>query len=181
MIMRISAREQVPTDFNVIIEIPTDGGAIKYEVDKTTGLLSVDRFMPTAMRYPCNYGYVPSTLAEDGDPVDVLVMTPHPVCPGSLLRARPLGLLRMTDEAGADSKILAVPIVKACRQMADIQSLGQVSKVLLETIVHFFQHYKDLEPNKWVKIQGWEDQAAAEKELMSSVHRYSAQNEVTVK
>lgn len=172
MVMEIPAGENFPHDFNVVIEIPTDGGAIKYEVDKETGLLSVDRFMPTSMRYPCNYGYVPSTLAEDGDPVDVLVVTPHPVCPGSILRARAIGILHMEDEAGPDSKILAVPIEKACRQMADLQSLQDISKVLLDTIVHFFEHYKDLEPNKWVKVKGWGDKAAAERELQASVERY---------
>lgn len=172
MTIAMSAGENLPNDFNVIIEIPTDGGAIKYEVDKETGLLSVDRFMPTSMRYPCNYGYVPSTLAEDGDPVDVLVITPHPVCPGSLLRARPIGILNMEDEAGQDSKILAVPIEKACRQMSDIKSLKDLPTVLLDTIVHFFEHYKDLEPNKWVKVKGWGDKAVAEKELQDSVERY---------
>lgn len=173
MVITIPAGSSLPDDFNVIIEIPTDGGAIKYEVDKETGRLSVDRFMPTSMRYPCNYGYVPSTLAEDGDPVDVLVMTPHPVWPGSLLRARPIGLLNMEDEAGPDSKILAVPIEKACRYMVGIQSLQDVPKVFLDTLVHFFEHYKDLEPNKWVKVKGWGDKAAAEKELRNGVERYS--------
>lgn len=168
----IPAGEKIPNDFNAIIEIPTDCGAIKYEVDKDSGLLMVDRFMPTSMRYPCNYGYVPSTLADDGDPVDVLVITPHPVVAGALMRVRPIGILQMTDEAGKDAKILAVPIEKACRQMASVKSLEDVSSLLLDSLVHFFEHYKDLEPNKWVKVDGWADKTAAEKELQDGIARY---------
>lgn len=175
MTIDISAGQKIPDDFNAIIEIPTDCGAIKYEVDKDSGLLMVDRFMPTSMRYPCNYGYVPSTLAEDGDPTDVLVVTPHPVVAGSLMRVRPIGILQMTDEAGKDAKILAVPIEKACRQMADVKSLQDVSPLLLDSLIHFFEHYKDLEPNKWVKVDGWDDKAAAEKELRDGIARYQQQ------
>ena len=172
----IPAGQQIPNDFNAIIEIPTDCGAIKYEVDKDSGLLMVDRFMTTSMRYPCNYGYVPSTLADDGDPVDVLVITPHPVVAGSLVRVRPIGILQMTDEAGKDAKILAVPIEKVCRQMAPIKSLKDVSPLLLDSLIHFFEHYKDLEPNKWVKIDGWADKTAAEKELQEGIARYPQEN-----
>lgn len=175
MAIHIAAGADVPADFNAIIEIPAEGGQVKYEFDKEAGLIAVDRFMPTSMRYPCNYGFVPSTLALDGDPADVLVMTPCPVVPGSLLRVRPIGLLTMADENGEDSKILAVPIVKACAQFANIESLKDVSPILLKTIAHFFEHYKDLEPGKWVKVKGWEDKAAAEKELLASVKRYLAQ------
>src|SRR3990167_8766252 len=172
MAIQIPAGVKLPDDFNAIIEIPTDEGQVKYEFDKDTGLLLVDRFMPTAMRYPCNYGFVPSTLAEDGDPVDVLVMTPYPVVPGSMLRVRPIGLLNMADEKGEDSKILAAPIEKSCAALAHIHSLKDVSPLLLKTIAHFFEHYKDLEPNKWVKVKGWEDKSAAERELIESIKRY---------
>ncbi len=172
MVIQIPAGVKLPEDFNAIIEIPTDQGEVKYEFDKESGLLLVDRFMPTAMFYPCNYGFVPSTLAEDGDPVDVLVITPYPVVPASMLRVRALGILMMTDEKGEDSKILAAPIEKACSQLAHIKSLKDVSPVLLKAIAHFFEHYKDLEPNKWVTVKGWEDKAVAERELLSGVKRY---------
>ncbi len=172
-VLKISAGKQIPDDINVIIEIPAHASPVKYELDKDSGLLTVDRFMPTAMHYPCNYGYVPSTLADDGDPVDVLVMTPFSVQPGSLIRVRALGMLNMTDESGEDSKILAVPIEKVCVQFAKLKSLEDVSSVLLDSIVHFFEHYKDLEPNKWVKVKGWEDIEAAKKEIEDSVARYN--------
>lgn len=174
MAIHIPAGRDLPADFNAIIEIPAGEGQVKYEFDKETGLIMVDRFMPTSMRYPCNYGFVPSTLAEDGDPVDVLVITPAPVVPGSLLQVRAIGVLNMADEKGEDSKILAVPIVKACAQLANIQSLQDVCPILLKSLAHFFEHYKDLEPNKWVKVKGWENKAAAEKELLASVERYLA-------
>src|SRR3990167_5085742 len=145
MAIHIPAGDNIPTHFNALIEIPAGEGAVKYEWDKGCGLIRVDRFMPTAMRYPCNYGFVPSTLAADGDPADVLVITPCTVVPGSLLAVRPLGLLNMADENGEDSKILAVPIVKACVQFAHLQSLNDVSAILLKAISHFFEHYKDLE------------------------------------
>lgn len=168
----ITAGESLPNDVNTIIEIPAEGGAIKYEMDKDSGLLKVDRFMPTAMFYPCNYGFIPHTLADDGDPTDVLVYTPHPVVPGSLIRARPIGILKMTDEAGEDSKVLMVPINKVCMEFANIKDLNDVPKLLLERIAHFFAQYKALEPNKWVKITGWEGREAAEKEIMSGVENY---------
>ncbi len=169
---KIPAGKDLPHDFNAIIEIPANGGPVKYEMDKDSGLVMVDRFMPVAMYYPCNYGFVPNTLAEDGDPMDVLVMTPYPVQAGVLMRVRPVALLRMSDEAGKDSKILAVPVTKACAEYAEIKDLGDVCKSLLARLQHFFENYKKLEPNKWVKVEGWEDRAAAEKELMDSVARY---------
>lgn len=174
MAVHIPAGVDIPSDFNVIIEIPAEQGQVKYEFDKELGLIAVDRFVSTSMRYPCNYGFVPSTLAEDGDPVDVLVITPYPLVPGSLIRVRAIGVLNMADEKGEDSKILAVPLAKACPQLASIQSLDDVSPLLLKSIVHFFEHYKDLETGKWVKVKGWEDRAAAEKELLASVKRYQA-------
>src|SRR3990167_147047 len=168
----LSAGRDVPREFNAIIEIPADGGEIKYELDKESGLLMVDRFLPTAMRYPCNYGFVPNTLAEDGDPMDVLVMTLFPVYPGALIRVRPIGLLEMTDEAGEDSKILAVPIPKVCAHSAMIKELSDVPKNILDKISHFFEQYKALEANKWVKVRGWQGREAAEHELMESVARF---------
>jgi inorganic pyrophosphatase len=175
MTITISAGADMAADFNAIIEIPAEGGQIKYEFNKETGMIAVDRFMATSMRYPCNYGFVPSTLAQDGDPADVLVITPYPVVPGCLMRVRPVAVLNMADEAGEDSKILAVPLVKACPQLAGIQSLADVPSLLLKSIVHFFEHYKDLESGKWVKVSGWEDKAAAVKELLASVKRYQDQ------
>ncbi len=170
----LSAGDDLPHFFNVIVEIPADGGSIKYEIDKDSGLLMVDRFMPVAMHYPCNYGYVPSTLAEDGDPMDVLVMTPFPVQPGSLLKVRPLGLLVMSDEAGKDSKILALPTEKACAQLADVESMEDIPEVMLNKISHFFEQYKALEPGKWVKVEGWQGKQAAIDALQQSVARYSS-------
>lgn len=163
--------DDMPHSFNTVIEIAADGGSIKYEVDKASGLLMVDRFMPVAMHYPCNYGYVPGTLGEDGDPMDVLVMTPYPVQPGCLMRVRALGVLIMTDEAGKDSKILAVPIEKACVQYANMQSLADVPELLLKKISHFFEQYKALEVGKWVKVEGWQEKSYAMDLLESSIQR----------
>ena len=175
MAINIPAGVHIPDDFNAIIEIPAECGSVKYELDKATALLKVDRFMQTAMHYPCNYGFVPSTLAEDGDPVDVLVITPYAVHPGCLIRVRALGVLKMTDEAGSDSKVLALPLEKTCPQMAGIKSLTDLPPTLLDSISHFFEHYKDLEPNKWVKVDGWEDCAAAAQEINASMQRYQQQ------
>lgn len=171
---KVSPGRSIPSDFNVIIEISADCMPVKYELDKDSGLLMVDRFMPTAMHYPCNYGFVPSTLSDDGDPVDVLVMTPFPVQPASLMRVRALGMLQMTDESGEDCKVLAVPIEKACSQYAHMKNLSDVPQVTLDSIEHFFEHYKKLEPNKWVKIGEWRDIRAAEEEIKSSISRYQA-------
>ncbi len=165
----LSAGKDMRDDFNVVIEIAANGDCVKYEVDKDSGLLMVDRIMPTAMHYPCNYGFVPSTLAADGDPVDVLVITPFPLQPGCLIRARAIGMLNMTDEAGEDAKVLALPIAKACAEYAHMQTLDDVSPVLLKSIAHFFENYKSLEPGKWVKVGGWESAEAAKQEIMSGV------------
>lgn len=174
MFEKIPAGKDLPNDFNVIIEIPAEAAPVKYEYDKEAGMLVVDRFMPAAMHYPCNYGFIPQTLADDGDPADALVLSPQAVQPGSMLRCRPLGLLKMTDESGEDGKILAVPIDKICAEYINLQSLEDVSPVVLERIAHFFEHYKKLEPNKWVKVNGWEDKTAAERELLESAQRYAA-------
>ncbi|PHQ81833.1 MAG: inorganic diphosphatase [Coxiella sp. (in: Bacteria)] len=162
----------VPDDINVIIEVPAHADPVKYEVDKDTGLLEVDRFIPTAMHYPCNYGFVPNTLAGDGDPVDVLVIAPLPVQPGAFVRCRALGVLQMTDESGEDAKVIAVPIKKVCMHYEGINKLEDLSKVMLDSIVHFFEHYKDLEPNKWVKVSGFGDIKAAAEEINKSIERY---------
>jgi inorganic pyrophosphatase len=172
---QIPAGSNVPNDINVVIEIPTCSEPVKYEVDKASGALWVDRFLNTAMYYPCNYGYVPQTLSEDGDPVDVLVITPAPLISGSVIRSRPIGMLRMTDEKGVDAKILAVPVEKLCGLYDKVHSPDDVSPHLLATISHFFEHYKDLESGKWVKIQGWVNQEEAKKEILASVQRYKEQ------
>jgi len=171
---RVATGRSIPDDFNVIIEIPSHSDPVKYEVDKETGAMFVDRFMNTAMHYPCNYGYVPHTLSEDGDPVDVLVVTPVPLISGSVVRCRAIGVLKMTDEAGPDAKVLAVPIDKLCILYREATSPEHMPENLLAQIAHFFEHYKDLEPNKWVKVEGWADAVEAEKELRNSMARYEA-------
>src|SRR4249920_1316399 len=155
---------KAPEEFNVIIEIPMNADPIKYEVDEASGALFVDRFMGTAMHYPCNYGYIPQTLADDGDPVDVLVITPVPLIPGGVVTCRPLGMLKMSDEAGGDNKLLAVPIDKILSIYTQWQKPEDLNPMRLKTIQHFFEHYKDLEVGKWVTVLGWEgpDSARAE-------------------
>jgi len=169
---KVRSGRDVPNDINVIIEIPMHGEPIKYEVDKETGAMFVDRFMSTAMHYPCNYGYVPHTLSEDGDPVDVLVVTPVALITGVVVRCRPLGMLKMTDEAGIDAKIIAVPVDKLCALYKDMQKPEDFPAMMLNQISHFFEHYKDLEPNKWVKVEGWVGADAAKAEIMAGVQRY---------
>jgi len=168
----ITAGQDVPNNIHVVIEIPVNSEPVKYEVDKKTGALFVDRFMATAMYYPANYGYVPKTLSEDGDPVDVLVITPVPLLSGSVIQCRPIGLLKMQDESGIDAKILAVPGDKLSQLYRHIRSPDDVSPYLLQTITHFFEHYKDLEPEKWVKVEGWFDAEAAKAEILASIDRY---------
>lgn len=177
---RVSSGADVPNDINVIIEIPSHSDPVKYEVDKETGAMFVDRFMNTAMFYPCNYGYIPHTLSEDGDAADVLVVTPTALISGSVIRCRPLGMLKMTDESGVDGKILAVPVDKLAVQYRGIEKLDQMPQLLLDQIAHFFEHYKDLENNKWVKIDGWVGVEEAKAEIMASVERYNAAPEKPV-
>ena len=162
---------KAPDQFNVIIEIPANADPIKYEVDKETGAIFVDRFMGTAMHYPVNYGYVPQTIAEDGDPVDVLVMTPFTLQPGVVVPCRPLGILKMDDEAGGDGKLLAVPTKKILPMYAHIKTLDDVPELLRKQIQHFFEHYKDLEPGKWVKVTGWDGIEAAKAEVVAGIER----------
>lgn len=171
---RVSSGYDVPRDFNVIIEIPMHAEPIKYEMEKTTGAMFVDRFMSTAMRYPCNYGYVPHTLCGDGDPLDVLVVMPVPLIPGSVIRCRPVGLLKMTDEAGSDEKLIAVPISKVFPGYREIATVRDLPELTLDRIAHFFAHYKDLEKGKWVKIEGWRDTAEAKQAVMDSIARFEA-------
>ncbi len=171
---RVTPGRDVPNDINVIIEIPAHSDPVKYEVDKDTGAMFVDRFMATAMFYPCNYGYVPHTLSEDGDPVDVLVVTPNPLISGSVIRCRPLGMLKMTDESGVDAKLIAVPVDKLTPLYKKCQSADDLPPTLLAQIAHFFEHYKDLEPGKWVKIEGWAGIEEAKAEIVSAMERFNA-------
>lgn len=164
----------VPDDINVIIEIPLNGDPIKYEVDKDSGAIFVDRMLGTAMHYPCNYGYVPHTLCGDGDPVDVLVILPLALIPGSVIRCRPIGVLKMTDESGDDAKIVAVPVDKITTLYRDVESVRDLPAILLSQIAHFFEHYKDLEEGKWVKVEGWEGPDSAREEIRDSVERYQS-------
>jgi inorganic pyrophosphatase len=169
---RVTSGRNVPNDVNVIIEIPMNADPIKYEVDKATGAVFVDRFMSTAMHYPCNYGYIPHTISDDGDPVDVLVLSPVPVITGVVVRCRPIGMLKMEDEAGGDAKLLAVPVDKLSSLYRTIKSPRDLPELTTAQISHFFQHYKDLEPGKWVKIEGWVGAEEAKKEILAGVERY---------
>lgn len=170
----VDAGRDLANDFNVVIEIPMHADPIKYEVDKQTGALFVDRFVSTSMHYPCNYGYIPQTLSDDGDPVDVLVITPFALMPGVVVRCRPLGLLKMTDEAGGDTKLLAVPIDKLTPLYRSLENVRDLPELVLSQITHFFAHYKDLEPGKWVQIEGWGGPEEAKREILDGVKRYRA-------
>ncbi len=169
---RVDSGIDPANDFNVIIEIPMHADPIKYEVDKVTGALFVDRFVSTSMHYPCNYGYVPMTLSDDGDPVDVLVITPFALMPGVVVRCRPIGMLKMEDEAGGDTKLLAVPIDKLTPLYRHIESFRDLPELTLSQIAHFFAHYKDLEAGKWVKVQGWAGPEEARQEIAQGIRRY---------
>ena len=168
----VTPGKHVPDAFNVIIEIPMNADPVKYEVDKETGAIFVDRFMSTAMHYPTNYGYVPKTISGDGDPVDVLVITPVPLMPGVVVPCRAIGILKMQDEAGDDGKLLAVPIDNILPIYTHWQKPEDMNPLRLRTIAHFFEHYKDLEPSKWVKVLGWEGPDAARKEVMDGIENY---------
>jgi len=169
---RVNAGRELPNDFNVIIEIPMNADPIKYEVDKETGAIFVDRFMSTAMHYPCNYGYIPGTLSGDGDPVDVLVLSPVPVITGVVVRCRPVGMLKMEDEAGDDTKLLAVPIDRICALYRGVATAREVPQGTLDQIRHFFEHYKDIEPGKWVRVSGWVGPEEAKQEILDGVARF---------
>ena len=170
---RVTPGDNTPESINVIIEIPAHSDPVKYEVDKKTGAMFVDRFMNTAMHYPCNYGYIPHTLSDDGDPVDVLVITPFPLASGSVIKCRPIGLLQMEDEKGEDVKVLSVPMPKMYYKFKDANKPEDVGLLALNRIAHFFKHYKDLEENKWVRIADWQGQEKAYQEINNSIERFN--------
>lgn len=171
-LLQIKSGRDVPHEVNVIIEIPMHSEPVKYEVDKESGALFVDRFMATAMFYPANYGYIPQTLSEDGDPVDVLVVTPVPLVNGAVIRCRVVGMLKMTDESGIDAKLLAVPVSKLSKMYDAIKTYKDLPQHLLLSLEHFFEHYKDLEEGKWVKLNGWDGPEAARDEILASIARF---------
>ena len=164
-----------PEDVNVIIEVPIGGEPIKYEMDKAAGTLVVDRFLHTPMRYPGNYGFVPHTLSEDGDPIDVLVANTRPIVPGAVINVRPVGVLKMRDEAGGDEKVIAVPVPKLTKRYEHVLNYTDMPEITLQQIQHFFEHYKDLEPGKWVKMLGWGDAVEAKRLIDEAIAR--AKNE----
>jgi len=170
----ISVGKNPPDDVNVIVEVPVGGQPIKYEMDKEAGALVVDRFLYTPMTYPGNYGFVPHTLSEDGDPIDVLIANTRPLVPGCVINVRPIGVLVMEDDGGKDEKIIAVPVPKLTRRYDKVENYTDLPEITLKQIEHFFSHYKDLEPGKWVKIAGWQDVAVAKKMILEAVDRYKA-------
>lgn len=174
-ISKIPPGVNAPEDINVVIEVPQHGDPIKYELDKESGAVFVDRFMHTAMHYPCNYGFVPNTLSDDGDPVDVLVVSQFALLPGCVIPCRPIGVLQMEDEAGMDAKVLAVPVSKLKPVYHNVKGPEDLPIFLTDKIKHFFEHYKDLEKDKWVKVTGWGDADAAKKEVADSIARYKAE------
>jgi inorganic pyrophosphatase len=160
-----------PEDVNVIIEVPIGGEPIKYEMDKAAGTLVVDRFLHTPMPYPGNYGFVPHTLSEDGDPIDVLVANTRPIVPGAVINVRPIGVLKMVDDAGGDEKIPAVPVPKLTKRYEHIHNYTDLPTITIEQVQHFFEHYKDLEPDKWVKMNGWGDAEEAKRFIREAIDR----------
>jgi inorganic pyrophosphatase len=170
---KIPVGEHPPHDINVVIEVPQHADPIKYELDKASGAVFVDRFMHTAMHYPCNYGFVPNTLSDDGDPVDVLVVSQFALVPGCVVPCRPVGVLQMEDEAGMDAKVLAVPASRLKPVYDHVQGPEDLPKFLTDQIKHFFEHYKDLEPDKWVKVAGWEGADEACAEITASIARHA--------
>ncbi len=168
--------DDAPNSLNAIIEIPANSGPIKYEYDHHNDIMLVDRFMPTSMSYPCNYGFIPSTLSGDGDPLDVLVHTSFPIIAGAMVKVRPIGVLFTEDESGQDEKILSLPDKKIDPFFGDISDIGDINDLLLEKIKHFFESYKNLEKGKWVKVQGWGDANKAKEVISSAIQRYKAAN-----
>ncbi len=173
-VSRIPPGRKPPEEINVLIEVPLRADPIKYEFDKETGAIFVDRYLYTTMFYPCNYGFVPNTLAEDGDPVDVMVVGRMPVLPGAVLRVRPIGVLEMEDEAGMDEKILGVPIARITPVYSNVRTYRDLPELDLARIAHFFEHYKDLEPDKWVRVIGWEGPERAHELIMAAIARAAA-------
>jgi inorganic pyrophosphatase len=160
-----------PDDVNVIIEVPIGGEPIKYEMDKASGALFVDRFLYTAMRYPGNYGFIPHTLSGDGDPCDVIVGNTRAVVPGAVMNCRIVGVLLMEDEAGGDEKLIAVPSSQLTQRYAHVQNYTDLPEITLKQIQHFFEHYKDLEPGKWAKVKAWADVTVARQMVMEGIER----------
>ena len=172
--MRIDAiaiGDNPPADINVIIEVPLGGQPIKYELDKEAGTLVVDRFLYTPMSYPGNYGFVPHTLSEDGDPIDVLVCNTRPLIPGCVINVRPIGVMLMEDNSGQDEKVIAVPSHALTKRYDEVRDYTDLPDITLQQIEHFFEHYKDLEPGKWVKLGGWQDKATAERLINEAIER----------
>ncbi len=167
----IAIGDNPPADVNVIVEVPIGGEPIKYEMDKAAGTLIVDRFLHTPMRYPGNYGFVPHTLSDDGDPIDVLVANTRPIVPGAVINVRPIGVLRMVDDGGGDEKIIAVPVPRLTKRYENVHSRADLPAITREQIQHFFEHYKDLEPGKWVKMIGWGDAADARQLIVDAIAR----------
>jgi inorganic pyrophosphatase len=167
----ISIGKNPPDEVNVVIEVAIGGEPIKYEMDKEAGTLFVDRFLYTPMRYPGNYGFIPHTLSEDGDPCDVLVANTRPLVPGSYIAVRPIGVMMMEDEGGGDEKIIAVPVPKLTKRYENVHNYTDLPKITLDQIQHFFEHYKDLEPGKWVKFTGWGDAAKARELILEAIER----------
>lgn len=163
-----------PHEVNVVVEVPVGGEPIKYEMHKASGALMVDRFLYTAMRYPGNYGFIPHTLSDDGDPIDVVIANQRGLLPGSVIAVRPIGVLRMQDEAGGDEKILAVPVPKLTQRYEHVHNYTDLPEITLRQVQHFFEHYKDLEPNKWVKVLGWGDAAEAREMINAAIARAAA-------
>ena len=172
-ISKISPGEKAPEEINVVIEIPMNASPIKYEIDKDSGAIFVDRMLGTPMFYPCNYGFVPNTLSGDGDPVDVLVITRYPIIPGAVIKARPIGVLMMEDESGIDEKILAVPGFKIDKFFENVKEYTDIESVLINQIKHFFEHYKDLEQGKWVKVKEWRGAEEAKKIIVEGINAIS--------
>ncbi|HJD45141.1 MAG TPA: inorganic diphosphatase [Candidatus Paenalcaligenes intestinipullorum] len=170
----VTPGDNAPEEFNVIIEIPMNSDPVKYEVDEDTGAVFVDRFMLAAMHYPVNYGYVPQSVSEDGDAADVLVLSPFPIQIGAVVKCRAIGVLEMEDEAGGDSKVLAVPVTKLYPPYRHIQGPEDLPQEELDRLKHFFERYKDLEKGKWVKVKDWHDAEAAKKEIRTSIERFNA-------
>ncbi|MGL4287935.1 MAG: inorganic diphosphatase [Phreatobacter sp.] len=170
----VSIGKNPPHEVNVIVEVPVGGEPIKYEMDKEAGTLVVDRFLYTSMRYPGNYGFIPHTLSEDGDPCDVLIANQRGIVPGAIVAVRPVGVLKMTDEAGGDEKIVAVPVPRLTRRYENVHEATDLPEITRQQIEHFFTHYKDLEPGKWVKVEGWGDAAEARRLIEEAIERAKA-------
>ncbi len=173
----VSAGRNPPAEVNVIVEVPVGGEPIKYEMDKVSGALVVDRFLYTAMRYPGNYGFIPRTLSDDGDPCDVLIANQRGIIPGAIVAVRPVGVLKMQDEAGGDEKILAVPVPRLTRRYENVHNYTDLPEITIQQVQHFFEHYKDLETSKWVKVVGWADAAEARQLIVTAMQRFVQANQ----